>query len=103
MDIEKNSAQFTDPLITATGEPRASVQLRALDTLWFNTGTLCNLACESCYIESSPDKDRLSYTSLTEVQTFLDEVQQSNYGTQQLEIIISMLSSLIPMLVRSSV
>lgn len=84
MDIEKNSAQFTDPLITATGEPRASVQLRALDTLWFNTGTLCNLACESCYIESSPVNDRLSYISLTEVQTFLDEVQQGNYGTQQI-------------------
>ena len=27
---------------------------RSLETLWFNTGTLCNLTCRNCYIESSP-------------------------------------------------
>ena len=36
-------AKFRDPLVTAKGEVRATVGLRALDTLWFNTGTLCNL------------------------------------------------------------
>ncbi len=33
-----------DPCLTAKGEPRASVALEALRTLWFNTGTLCNTA-----------------------------------------------------------
>ena len=46
--------KFSDPQVTAKGEPRASVPLKHLDTLWLNTGTLCNLACASCYIESSP-------------------------------------------------
>lgn len=84
MDIDKNSGQFADPFITATGETRASVKLGTIKTLWFNTGTLCNLACESCYIESSPVNDRLSYISLTEVQRFLNEIQQGNLGTQQI-------------------
>ena len=44
-------AKFRDPFVTAKGETRASVALRALDTLWFNTGTLCNLTCANCYIE----------------------------------------------------
>lgn len=84
MDIDKNSGKFADPLITATGERRASVELNHLKTLWFNTGTLCNLACESCYIESSPANDRLSYISLSEVQIFLNEIQNGNYGTQEI-------------------
>ena len=56
-----NPAKFRDPLHTARGERRAQVALRALDTLWFNTGTLCNIACANCYIESSPRNDRLAY------------------------------------------
>ena len=54
-------AKFRDPIRTAKGEPRATVGLRALDTLWFNTGTLCNLTCGNCYIESSPRNDRLAW------------------------------------------
>ena len=53
-------AKFRDPSVTARGETRATVALRALDTLWFNTGTLCNLTCRNCYIESSPRNDRLA-------------------------------------------
>ena len=68
-------AKFTDPLRTAKGEPRASVALSALRTLWFNTGTLCNLTCARCYIESSPRNDALSYLSAPEVSAFLDEAQ----------------------------
>ncbi len=48
--------KFQDPLVTASGERRAQVALKSLDTLWFNTGTLCNLTCRHCYIESSPTK-----------------------------------------------
>ncbi len=40
-------AKFADPDWTATGEPRARVALRALETLWFNTGTLCNIECRN--------------------------------------------------------
>ena len=53
--------KFQDPFITAKGERRAWVALESLDTLWFNTGTLCNLTCQHCYIESSPKNDRLIY------------------------------------------
>ena len=49
--------KFRDPLVTAKGEARAQVALRALETLWFNTGTLCNLTCRNCYIKSSPRND----------------------------------------------
>jgi uncharacterized Fe-S cluster-containing radical SAM superfamily protein len=66
--------KFQDPLVTAKGERRARVALQALDTLWFNTGTLCNLACRHCYIESSPKNDRLVYLTAAEVREYLDEV-----------------------------
>ncbi|HEX8571621.1 MAG TPA: radical SAM protein [Allosphingosinicella sp.] len=66
-------AKFRDPLVTAKGEPRARVALGRLDTLWINTGTLCNLACASCYIESSPVNDSLVYPTLAEVEPYLDE------------------------------
>jgi hypothetical protein len=59
--------KFQDPLVTARGERRAHVALKALETLWFNTGTLCNLTCQNCYIESSPKNDRLAYLTAAEV------------------------------------
>ena len=68
-------AKFRDPLVTAKGEARAHVVLDRLDTLWINTGTLCNLACKSCYIESSPTNDALVYLTLAEVELFLDQAQ----------------------------
>lgn len=67
-------AKFADPLVTADGSPRAVVALERLETLWLNTGTLCNLACASCYIESSPTNDALAYLSLEEVVRFLDQL-----------------------------
>src|ERR1700693_3975260 len=67
--------KFQDPITTAKGERRARVALKALDTLWFNTGTLCNLACRHCYIESSPRNDRLVYLSAAEVAEYLDEIK----------------------------
>nr|WP_314443860.1 radical SAM protein [uncultured Sphingomonas sp.] len=66
-------AKFRDPLVTAKGETRAQVPLTGLETLWINTGTLCNLACRTCYIESSPRNDALVYISLAETEAFLDE------------------------------
>lgn len=67
-------AKFRDPHLTARGEPRASVTLDRLKTLWLNTGTLCNLACKTCYIESSPRNDALIYLSLSEANRFLEEL-----------------------------
>ena len=64
---------FTDPFLTANGEPRARVNFRGLHTLWLNTGTLCNLACAHCYIESTPRNDRLQYLTTAEVVRTLDE------------------------------
>ena len=66
-------AKFRDPRFTASGDERAEVALHRLDTLWINTGTLCNLACKTCYIESSPTNDALVYVTLAEVDAFLDE------------------------------
>ncbi len=74
--------KFRDPLITAKGETRARVALKSLDTLWFNTGTLCNLTCQNCYIESSPKNDRLVYLSAAEVAGYLDEVVALGLGTR---------------------
>ena len=68
-------AKFQDPWRTAKGEARASIRLSGLRTLWFNTGTLCNLTCARCYIESSPRNDALAYLSAPEVARFLDEAQ----------------------------
>ena len=66
-------AKFRDPLVTAKGERRAKVALERLETLWLNTGTLCNLACPTCYIASSPTNDALVYLSLAEAEAYLDE------------------------------
>ena len=66
--------KFQDPSLTVKGERRAHVALKALETLWFNTGTLCNLTCQHCYIESSPKNDRLVYLTAAEVADFLDEI-----------------------------
>jgi Radical SAM superfamily/4Fe-4S single cluster domain len=68
--------KFMDPVKTAKGETRAQVALKSLDTLWFNTGTLCNLACSNCYIESSPRNDRLAWLSLSDVDQYLQEIEQ---------------------------
>ncbi len=75
-------AKFRDPATTAKGETRATVALRALETLWFNTGTLCNLTCRNCYIESSPRNDRLAYLTVAEVVTYLDEIARDHLPTK---------------------
>jgi uncharacterized Fe-S cluster-containing radical SAM superfamily protein len=74
--------KFQDPFVTATGERRAQVALKALETLWFNTGTLCNLTCGHCYIESSPKNDRLVYLTAAEVAKYLDEIAADGLPTK---------------------
>ena len=79
-------AKFRDPLVTAKGERRAGVALGALRTLWFNTGTLCNVTCANCYIESSPRNDRLAYLSHAEAVTYLDEIARDHLPTEEIGI-----------------
>jgi uncharacterized Fe-S cluster-containing radical SAM superfamily protein len=71
---QRDPQKFVDPFVTAKGEKRARVVLHSLETLWFNTGTLCNLTCCHCYIESSPKNDRLVYLTAAEVAGYLDEI-----------------------------
>jgi len=77
-------AKFSDPNWTAEGKPRAVVAPTGLRTLWFNTGTLCNLACTGCYIESSPRNDRLVYLTRDEVWRFLNEAQRDHEGVEEI-------------------
>jgi hypothetical protein len=86
IDRASNSplAKFADPDWTATGEPRARVALSALETLWFNTGTLCNIECRNCYILSSPTNDALVYLTLAEVEAYLDEIAALGLPTTEI-------------------
>jgi uncharacterized Fe-S cluster-containing radical SAM superfamily protein len=52
--------------------------------LWINTGTLCNLTCEHCYIESSPSNDRLVYIRRDEVREYLDEIATLELATTEI-------------------
>src|SRR5512140_770968 len=70
------TTKFSDPHFTANGDRRACVPLNRLETLWFNTGTLCNLTCRDCYIESSPKNDSLAYMTGAEVAGYLDEIRR---------------------------
>lgn len=74
--------KFNDPDTTLDGSRRARVAMERLETLWINTGTLCNLTCECCYIESSPKNDRLAYISRAEVAAYLDELAGLEQGTR---------------------
>lgn len=67
--------KFKEKTVTAKGEPRAFVDLVEYNTIWFNTGTLCNLSCQNCYIESSPKNDRISFLTLDDVKPFLEEIK----------------------------
>lgn len=76
--------KFFNPDVTAAGEPRASVALERIDTLWINTGTLCNIECVNCYIESSPTNDRLEYISAQETASLLDEAAGLGLGIREI-------------------
>ena len=75
----KNDLKFSNQNNTADGSKRAFVGFAGLNTLWFNTGTLCNLACKGCYIESSPVNDKLLYLDLEDVEYYLNEIQVNNW------------------------
>jgi MoaA/NifB/PqqE/SkfB family radical SAM enzyme len=76
--------KFQNPDVTADGSVRAVVALTHLRTLWFNTGTLCNLTCKSCYIESSPTNDRLVYITAAEVLSYLEEIEAEDIKVEEI-------------------
>ncbi len=78
-----DAAKFRDPRVTLQGAPRASVAFAGLHMLWINTGTLCNIACANCYIESSPRNDALAFISAAEVAALLDEATTPQRHLQQ--------------------
>lgn len=84
--IPVTPVKFSHPDVTADGKARAEVVLTSLRTLWFNTGTLCNLSCENCYIESTPSNDRLVYLTRGEVRTYLDEIRALGLPTEEIGI-----------------
>ena len=76
--------KFKHPDVTAGGETRAAVDLAKLRTLWFNTGSLCNIACVGCYMESSPINDRLAYITTAEVEAYLDEIRDTRLPVEEI-------------------
>ncbi|PSL17154.1 radical SAM protein [Shimia abyssi] len=76
--------KFQDPFVTAKGETRAQVALTDPQTLWFNTGTLCNIECENCYILSSPTNDALVYLTADEVTDYLDQLDDRNWAVREI-------------------
>ena len=83
-DAMHTGAKFADPDWTAKGERRASVPLSRLETLWFNTGSLCNITCGHCYIESSPQNDRLAYLEPVDIVPFLDEIERDGLPVREI-------------------
>ncbi|OIQ45045.1 MAG: radical SAM protein [Roseobacter sp. MedPE-SW] len=79
-----NIGKFKDSHVTADGSERASVALSNPETLWFNTGTLCNIECENCYILSSPTNDALVYLSEPEVRQYLDQITERAWPIREI-------------------
>ena len=64
---------------TQNDAPR--VELRALDTLWFQVaGTLCNLACHHCLVSASPTNRTHEHLTLATVQRHLAEAADLGTG-----------------------
>lgn len=50
------------------------LKLRAMDHLWFQvSGTLCNIACDHCFISCSPTNHNFEIMSLKQVRGYLEE------------------------------
>jgi len=82
--VPMDPQKFRDPLITAKGEERAVVALTHLRTLWFNTGSLCNITCKNCYMDSSPTNDDLAYLGLADVTGYLDQIDAEGYPVEEI-------------------
>ena len=79
-----NTAKFRNPVLTANGEERAIVSLNHLRTVWFNTGSLCNITCKNCYMDSSPKNDDLIFLKFSHVIKYLDEIKQHRFPVEKI-------------------
>ncbi len=82
----KIKEKFNQKYTTLTGQDRAFVEFNHLKTLWFNTGTLCNISCDGCYIESSPTNNKLLYLNIEDVQTYLDQIKKYKLSCETIGI-----------------
>ncbi|MCG7492329.1 radical SAM protein [Thalassobius sp. Cn5-15] len=82
--LTANVGKFIDPRTTADGQVRATVPLSNAETLWFNTGTLCNITCENCYILSSPKNDALVYLTVAEVEDYLNQLEVRKWNVREI-------------------
>jgi sulfatase maturation enzyme AslB (radical SAM superfamily) len=79
--VDESSAEIVagSPRDSATIEvhgPAAApvVELRSLDTLWFQVGgTVCNLACTHCFVSCSPTNHTHEFLRLDEIHRYLAE------------------------------
>ncbi|MCX7565416.1 radical SAM protein [Sulfitobacter sp. F26169L] len=83
-NVLANQGKFADPQLTSAGEARATVALNDPQTLWFNTGTLCNIECANCYILSSPTNDALVYITAEEVRRYLDQLEARKWNVREI-------------------
>ena len=86
MTVILDPEKFKDPRITAKGEKRAQVFFQKLDTLWFNTGSQCNIECANCYIKSSPTADHFIYLTPEDMAPYLDEIDEMGQGPIELPL-----------------
>jgi len=79
-----NTGKFENRLTTAKGDARAHVGLNHAETLWFNTGTLCNITCVNCYIQSSPTNDDLVYLTVADVEPYLAQIKTRDWPVREI-------------------
>ncbi|MGB0907562.1 MAG: radical SAM protein [Maricaulaceae bacterium] len=84
MNAPIDPKKFQNPDTTAKGERRASVFFKGLQTLWFNSGSLCNIECANCYIKSSPTADHFVYITPEDMAPYLDEIDTLGYGSVEI-------------------
>lgn len=80
----EQTTKFNHPDLTVDGQARAKVPLSNPKTLWFNTGTLCNIECANCYILSSPTNDDLVYLTAEEVADYLDQLKARKWPVTEI-------------------
>ena len=76
--------KFENKYLTKSKEKRASVALNNPKTIWVNTGTLCNITCNNCYIFSSPKNDELIYFQDKFFIKYLEEIKSLNWPIEEI-------------------
>lgn len=73
IQLPQATPQNSTPAPSADVEEAPTVELRALDQLWFQvSGTVCNLRCNHCFISCSPENHSFWFMSRDEVRASLD-------------------------------